>query len=59
MSLLNKNFSNHADSQVGVHRITFEESHPSCEEYLGFFTKSGEWLKSHKAGVFGSCSLRK
>nr|XP_058965467.1 uncharacterized protein LOC131792111 isoform X1 [Pocillopora verrucosa] len=28
------------DSQVGVHRITFEESHPSCEEYLGFFTKS-------------------
>ena len=42
MSLLNtKNFSNPADSQVGVHRIAFEESH--CDEYVGsFFTKSGE-----------------
>ena len=27
MSLLNKNFSNHADSQVEVHRTTFEQSH--------------------------------
>ena len=38
MSLLNKNFSNHADSQVGVHRITFEESHLTYDEYNVFFT---------------------
>ena len=38
MSLLNKNFSNPADSQVGVHCIAFEQSHLTCDEYNIFFT---------------------
>ena len=44
MSVLNKNFSNHADSQVEVHRTAFEQSHLTCDEYdvSSFFTKSGE-----------------
>ena len=39
MSLLNKNFSNPADSQVGVHCIAFEQSHLTCDEYNIFFTR--------------------
>ena len=69
MSLLNKNFSNPADSQVGVHRIAFEQSHLTCDEYNIFFTsKMGlSALSSQKVvsdwnhirvWVFGLCSLK-
>ena len=41
MSLFNQNFSNHADSQVEVHRMALVQSHLTCDEYDVFFSKKG------------------
>ena len=46
--LLNKNFSTHVDSQVGVPCIAFEQSHLTLDknEISSSFAKNGKWLKS-------------